>query len=149
MNYTVNGKEYDTNSGINQRIIQEFCDKHIYLDMTMEVDFIIHFLISYGSAYKELPFDLDDYDEAFENAYDTGDPDAEYPEVYEWYAVSPLLAERLKARHEIVIVSKDKTLWGRQTTGQSVILDYVIQQIALDQQILDGQEYSWSTKYYA
>lgn len=150
MTYTVNGIEYDSNNIINQRILDKFCNIHIYLDMTMETNFIIHFLANYDSAYKELPFDLDDYDEALENAYDTGDPDAECPEVYEWYAVSERLAEHLKANHEIVIKTYDKFLWGRQSFGrgrqsfgQVVSLDYAIQKIAIDLGILQGQEFSW------
>lgn len=56
MTYTVNGIEYDSYNIINQRILDKFCNIHIYLDMTMETNFIIHFLANYDSAYKELPF---------------------------------------------------------------------------------------------
>ena len=51
------------------------------------------------------------------------------PEIYEYWAVSSWLAEKLKERGEIVIDSYPD-IWGRQTTGQAIKLDGVIRSIA-------------------
>lgn len=57
-------------------------------------------------------------------------------EVYEWYFVDEYLAKRLEAYGEVVIdgelVGGCAPLWGRQTTGQMVSADWVIEQIAQD-----------------
>lgn len=65
------------------------------------------------------------------------------PEVNEWYAVSDWLGEKLGQYGEIVIDAWGKSYWGRQCTGQSVICDSVIEQIAYDLEILEGQTHSW------
>lgn len=74
----------------------------------------------------------DDYDLRLEDQSD-GVRDyirdnAEPAEVYEWWIVSGWLANRLEAEGEIVF---DGDIWGRQTTGQAIKMDYVIQKIAL------------------
>ena len=53
-------------------------------------------------------------------------------EVYEWWAVSSWLADKLRARGEIVIDYGCPTVWGRQTTGQAILLDGVIREIAVE-----------------
>ena len=50
-------------------------------------------------------------------------------EVYEYWAVSGWLAEKLTERGEIVIDNYPH-VWGRQTTGQAITLDGVIRNIA-------------------
>lgn len=66
-------------------------------------------------------------------------------EVYEHWAVSGFLGEKLKAHGETVGELLDfDAIWGRCTTGQAISLDYVIQAIAAEMQILDGQAYSWA-----
>jgi hypothetical protein len=52
------------------------------------------------------------------------------PEIYEFWSVSDWLYEKLKARGEIVFDCLDFHVWGRQTTGQAIKLDAVIQEIA-------------------
>ena len=46
-------------------------------------------------------------------------------------------------KREVVIDTYGKRYWGRQGTGQSIILDSVIEQIAYDLEILEGQPNSW------
>lgn len=72
--------------------------------------------------------------------------DTTTPEVLEWYAVSDWIGTKLGQRGEVVIDTWGKSYWGRQGTGQSIILDGVIQQIAYDEEILEGQKYSWEDK---
>jgi len=54
----------------------------------------------------------------------------EYPEIFEWWSVSDWLADKLENRNEIVFEYLDFKVWGRQTTGQAIKLDKVIQEIA-------------------
>lgn len=64
-----------------------------------------------------------------ENDVDTDDFRSE---VYEHWIVSDWLARKLKARGYCVGEVCGLTIWGRQCTGQSMCLDHVIQQIALE-----------------
>ena len=49
-------------------------------------------------------------------------------EIYEWYAVTRWLGRQLAERGETVLSGE---YWGRRTTGQAVMLDEVIQDIAV------------------
>lgn len=51
-------------------------------------------------------------------------------EVFEWYKVTGFLASDLKEKGEVIIEAFNSFYWGRTCTGQSVILDWVIQEIA-------------------
>ena len=60
-------------------------------------------------------FDIDFYD---------------YPrEVYEYWVVSDWMADELKERGYLVTEWMGLTIWGRQCTGQAILLDYVISSI--------------------
>ena len=69
--------------------------------------------------------------------------DGNYREVYEWWDVSPWLCNRLEEYGEVVIPSM--AYWGRQTTGQSISLDYIMSKICYDMEILEGQRHSWES----
>lgn len=75
--------------------------------------------------------------------YDYEELDHTQPEIYEWYAVSDWLGDKLGQHGEVVISTWGKSYWGRQSSGQRIILDSVIQQIAYDMGILEGQANSW------
>lgn len=66
-----------------------------------------------------------------------------YPEIFEWWAVSNWLGEKLKEQNQVVIESYGKSYWGRQTTGQSISLDSCMANIALGMEILEGQSHQW------
>lgn len=60
------------------------------------------------------------------------DPETEEPvEIYEWWLVTPWLAEKLIAQGEVVFEFRHSWFWGRQCTGQSIQLDGILQKIAL------------------
>ncbi len=68
------------------------------------------------------------------------DHDAGYPkEVYEWWTVSPWFYEKLLAKGEVVYKGGSFHLWGRQCSGQAILLDSVISEIAKGLEILEGQ----------
>ena len=67
----------------------------------------------------------------------------DYNEVYEWYLVSNWMLEKLRAKGEPVLDTEYEAWWGRCTSGQAILLDGVIQEIASDMEILVGQKNEW------
>ena len=51
-------------------------------------------------------------------------------EVFEWWLVSPYLARELKQQGEVIIDALGCYWWGRQSSGQAICMDSVIQKIA-------------------
>lgn len=64
-------------------------------------------------------------------------------EVYEHWIVSEWFAGKLKQHGETTGELFGLTIWGRCTTGQAIAIDNVIQAIAAEMQILEGQRYEW------
>ena len=61
------------------------------------------------------------------------DEDGNVPEVLEYWLVTPTLAEKLKEHGELVAKDfYDLPIWGRRTSGQSITLDTVIEDIAAE-----------------
>ena len=71
------------------------------------------------------------------------DCEEEPQEIFEWWAVSEYLFEKLKAKHEPVLEYGNIYIWGRTCTGQAILLDGVISEIALEMEILEGQKNEW------
>lgn len=65
-------------------------------------------------------------------AYGRIDADDYRREVFEYWAVSDWLGRKLKERGEIVVELYGASVWGRCTTGQAILLDGVIRNIALE-----------------
>ena len=65
-----------------------------------------------------------------ESLWDTIANTEKYDEVFEWWLVTPYLAELLKGNGEIILADYDCYWWGRTTAGQALYMDYVIQKIA-------------------
>lgn len=71
---------------------------------------------------------LDNNPEDFCNEFDVDYYD--YPrEVYEYWLVSDWMGRHLKDRGYLVVDWMGLTIWGRQTTGQAILLDGVIRDI--------------------
>lgn len=108
-----------------------------------------HYDIETGEWYadddKDHEFPLGDDNE--EVCDDEGiEPEWEFPEIYEYWAVSDWLGNKLKEQGEAVEDIFDFTVWGRQTTGQAIYMDGIINEIAIALEILDGQPYSWANQ---
>lgn len=73
------------------------------------------------------------------------DKDLEYGylEPLEFWIVDDYFGDKLKEKGQIVDDFLGFTIWGRQTSGQAILLDYVIGSIAEDMEILEGQSNSW------
>lgn len=56
----------------------------------------------------------------------------DFPEVFQWFECDSFLLDRLEEHGECIL---DGTYWGRQTCGQSIVLDHVMQKIAYDDYI--------------
>jgi len=58
------------------------------------------------------------------------EPDIEYEtrEPYEFWVVSDYLGEYLKKKEELITRQWGFYIWGRETTGQSILLDHVFQE---------------------
>lgn len=74
--------------------------------------------------------------------FDKNNLDEEPAEVLEWWIVSPWLGDKLRDYGEVVLERYGGWIWGRQGTGQAILLDYVIGRICEDLEILDGQPHS-------
>lgn len=53
----------------------------------------------------------------------------ESPEIYEYWGVSKWFADRLEEKGEVIIRDYYVAVWGRQTTGQAISLDYEVGKI--------------------
>ena len=51
-------------------------------------------------------------------------------DVLEWWLVTPFMADMLKGNGEVILAAYDCYWWGRQTSGQGLSMDHVIQKIA-------------------
>jgi hypothetical protein len=69
--------------------------------------------------------------------------ETEPQEVFEWWAVSGYLYDKLREQGCVVIDTGLCKVWGRTTTGQAILLDDVISRICYDMGILEGQENAW------
>lgn len=76
------------------------------------------------------------------------DLDCEYTtepqEIYEWWAITRYLYDKLLAKGEPVCDTGSTYVWGRTTTGQAILLDGVISEICSDMEILQGMQNDWS-----
>jgi len=64
-------------------------------------------------------------------------------EAYEHWIVSDYLARKLETHGHITGEFMGMTIWGRQTSGQAILLDSVISSICEEMEILEGQAYEW------
>ena len=65
-----------------------------------------------------------------ESLWDTIANTEKYDEIFEWWLVTPYIAELLKGNGEVILADYDCYWWGRTTAGQALWMDDVIQKIA-------------------
>ena len=75
---------------------------------------------------------VDGFEDAFSGVFYEENGEELETEIYEHWLVSEHLANKLEAKNERVIKPLDLFIWCRPTTGQSICLDNVIQEIAFD-----------------
>ena len=86
---------------------------------------IVNDLILYEQSYV-----INELLRVNESLWETTANTEEYDEVFEWWLVTPYLAELLKENGEVIFADYDCYWWGRTTTGQALYMDWVIQEIA-------------------
>lgn len=97
----------------------------LHNDLTdSELDMLESALKAEYETQTRLQFNFD----AIETAKDNGD--IEYNEILEYWAVDNWLARQLKERGEVVIGIGCTEIWGRCCSGQAILLDSVIEDIA-------------------
>ena len=155
----------DYNSVENQRIKGQFVAREIYTCFSYEMDSILK--LSYRISNNELPT-YDDILNIYENccphcgntdlteklgyfycdyckkAYNQYDLGSQPQEIFEWWIISEFLYRKLKNRGYPVLAWGNNHYWGRCTTGQAILLDWVISDICKEMEILEGQKYSWN-----
>ena len=72
------------------------------------------------------------------------EPESEPQEILEWWIVTEWLAKKLLAHNEPILEWGNNWYWGRTCSGQAILLDGVISEIAEEMEILEGQKYDWS-----
>lgn len=165
MGYTVNGKEYDYFSSTNQDILRKLVNREVCACIS---DMAEH-LFSYDDdtydvwdnwenlTYEACPHCGEALDDDTCDLLNSGEEavcswceevidsaDTRQAEIYEYWIVTPWFGEKLAAHGEPIYNRWGGDIWGRCTTGQSMVLDYVIAQIAHELGILEGQEHDWS-----
>ena len=73
---------------------------------------------------------IDNYPELVGGYVENEDGEEDYIEIYEYWAVSGWLAERLQSKGERVDCDfHGLCVWGRTTTGQAISMDGVIREL--------------------
>ena len=106
------------NYSITNIDIEDKKEKLVNREVLCNVSYLVTELMSQEKYFEELS-------ELFGQEDDEGN----IPEVYEYWLVTPWLAEKLKAQGELVTDFLDLVIWGRQTSGQMICADTVIDDI--------------------
>lgn len=127
-------------------------------ELSMEIMELFYSVPDYDTAKENYIYELSDEEkEELKEDYDVDDLDdvdaedicsdlgieTDFCEPYEFWIVSNYLGEKLKEKGEIVADFLGFIIWGRQATGQAILLDGVISRIAEDMEILEGMENEW------
>jgi hypothetical protein len=100
---------------------------NLYDDSMAAVDeYLTHQSDLGAQDWQELPFDRRE-ELAREHGFEP-----EPQEIFEWWAVTPYMAERLSEIGEPILDNDFGTWWGRTCTGQAICIDYTIRQLLRD-----------------
>lgn len=174
MDYFVKGVKYDSNTVSNQQIKEAFVREHVLCNVTnlMRINNVAHRMIE-ETDYRRwndidfLPYSPEDIQNyQYEECEECGSDDLkidgdEYVcmgcgyaseecsygihEIPEWWVVSSLLGDMLLEKKKVILKTNGYHVWGRQGTGQSIILDSIIDRICINLEILENQnnEFKW------
>ena len=125
----------DIESGTMQDITRQFISNHIYCNQSCLVSELmdkgIISIEDYINLYKSDETIKSDYDvkteEEIEEIRDNGE---DMQEVYEHWLCSNWFISKMKEQDEPILETDFETWWGRTCTGQSIYLDYNIQELA-------------------
>ena len=125
----------DIESGTMQDITRQFISNHIYCNQSCLVSELmdkgIISIEDYSNLYKSDETIKSDYnvktEEEIEEIRDNGE---DMQEVYEHWLCSDWFISQMKKQDEPILETDFETWWGRTCTGQSIYLDYNIQELA-------------------
>ena len=125
----------DIESGTMQDITRQFISNHIFCNHSCLVselmDKEVISIEDYINFYKSDETIKSDYDvkteEEIEEIRDNGE---DTQEVYEHWLCSNWFISKMKEQDEPILETDFETWWGRTCTGQSIYLDYNIQELA-------------------
>jgi len=109
-----------------------------YEELQTEIERLKDLMLECTEDEDETTSQIEDEIQALE------DLESEPQEVYEWWAVSEYLFEKLKAQGAPVLEYANMYIWGRCTAGQAILLDYAITKICAEMEILEGQSNPWA-----
>ena len=125
----------DIESGTMQDITRNFIDKHIlacqsYLVSELMSKEVIS-IEDYINFYKSDEIIKSEYDvETEEEIQEIRDNGEDHQEVFEHWLCSDWFINQMKKQDEPILETDLGTWWGRTCTGQSIYLDYNIQELA-------------------
>ena len=116
---------------------QDFLDKHIHARANLLIDEFAQKLpdATQSAWYEDLFCQYEEPDIWEEDPdwigtnYCPPEPDPEFREPYEFWIVSDFFAQQLKKHDHLLTNHWGFWIWGRETTGQSILIDWVFQKI--------------------
>jgi hypothetical protein len=106
------------NCSIANRDMEDKKEKLVNREVLCNVSYLVTELMSQEKYFEELS-----------ELIGQEDDEGNMREVYEYHAVTTWLGEKLKAQGELVTEFFNLVIWGRQTTGQAIYMDAVIDDI--------------------
>ena len=125
----------DIESGTMQDITRQFISNHIYCNQSCLVSELMDkgviSIEDYSNLYKSDETIKSDYDvKTEEEIQEIRDNGEDTQEVYEHWLCSDWFISKMKKQDEPILETDFETWWGRTCTGQSIYLDYNIQELA-------------------
>jgi len=144
----------DRNSTVNQeikgRLVQRdvFCRANVLMDDILQGDKGMEHWEMVENLYRDVCDNCGSTNIDDDICMDCGEDDirlgGEAQDILEWWIVDSGLARQLLEHGEAVYHNGDNYIWGRTTSGQAILLDGVISDIAEEMEILEGQANSWA-----
>ena len=108
---------------------QDLLNKHIILNLNQVIQYLLEVHSNNCDLHCEEWFeDLFLQHKSIHGEEEDGDCEFIDREPYEFWAVSNYFGEFLEKKNELVTNAWGFKLWGRETTGQSILIDYVFQE---------------------
>ena len=125
----------DIESGTMQDITRKFIDNHIIYNQSYLVSELMSkeviLLEDYINFYKSDETIKSEYDvKTEEEIQEIRDNGEDHQEVFEHWLCSDWFINQMKNQDEPILETDLGTWWGRTCTGQSIYLDYNIQELA-------------------
>lgn len=120
---------------------QNFLDKHVHARANLLISELLEkgqrdWDLTESQWYQDLfsqyeeDFDIWEADEDYDGTnYCPPEPEPELREPFEFWIVSDFFAQKLKEEGALLTKHWGFWIWGRETTGQSILIDYIFQKI--------------------